>query len=184
MRTSVLFLHQAQQAVKEFFAQKDIEWNNERFLGDYYIEESSATCSCFPCPHELDNWGGEVEAIYVYDNSNNEEVFAVAYMLTNDFYLVQNHNGDHIESASSYEEALSIIDRYEREDKQDDTYEAGFYEVARWSYDENRFVPFDSLIYNLREDYYSEKATDLKSFLQSHNIIDAAIENELIRIIR
>jgi len=184
MRTSVLFLHQAQQAVKEFFAQKDIEWNNERFLGDYSIEESSATCSCFPCPRELDNWGGEVEAIYVYDNSNNEEVFAVAYTLTNDFYLVQNYNGDHIESASSYEEALSIIDRYEREDKQDDTYEAGFYEVARWSDDENRFVPFDSLIYNLCEDYKTEKATDIKNYLFARGISDAAIENELRRLIR
>jgi hypothetical protein len=44
-----------------------------------YVEERSADCSAFPCPNELGTWSGETNAIYLYNDETNEEMFACAY---------------------------------------------------------------------------------------------------------
>ncbi len=70
MRESFYFYEDAQELVNDFV--KDYE-------GNCYVEEGSASCSSFPCPQELDTWGGETSAIYVYDEDSNEELLSVAY---------------------------------------------------------------------------------------------------------
>jgi hypothetical protein len=49
------------------------------YSGDVYVERGSANCSAFPCPDILESWSGETNAIYVYDVSSREEIFACAY---------------------------------------------------------------------------------------------------------
>lgn len=78
MRTSTYLLSDAINEVKEFLSDKGQEWaKGQNYAGEYSVEERSADCSAFPCPCELDDWSGEIPAIYVY--LGNEEVFAVAY---------------------------------------------------------------------------------------------------------
>ena len=79
MRTSVITYNEAINEVKDFFAGENLNWNGEKYVNDYKIEEGSADCSAFSCPRGLDDWSGEVSAIYIYDIEKNEEVFAVAY---------------------------------------------------------------------------------------------------------
>ena len=61
----------------ECIQQVDIFLNDYR--GDVYVERGAADCDKFPCPEELDDWSGQTNAIYVYDVSTGEEVFACAY---------------------------------------------------------------------------------------------------------
>ena len=46
------------------------------------------------------------------------------------YFITCRENGDVIEKASSYEEALSIIAEYESSDKEDGTYTDNFYEIV------------------------------------------------------
>lgn len=70
MRTSTLSYEEALEIVDSYLnsCNKDI-----------YVENSSADCATFPCPEELGSWCGETNAIYVYDVSTGEELFACAY---------------------------------------------------------------------------------------------------------
>lgn len=43
------------------------------------IKERSGDCSEFPSPDEFLNWSGETNAICLYNDETNEEVFACAY---------------------------------------------------------------------------------------------------------
>ena len=78
MRTSTYTYSEAINEVKVFLAGENLNWNGEKYVNNYSIEESSADSSAFPCPRELGSWSGEVNAIYVY-RDYTEEVFAVAY---------------------------------------------------------------------------------------------------------
>lgn len=70
MRTSTLTYEQCTQQVDNFL---------NGFSGDVYVESGAADCAKFPCPSELDSWSGETNAVYVYDVSTGEEIFACAY---------------------------------------------------------------------------------------------------------
>lgn len=78
MRTSVITYNEAVNEVKDFFREKGLEWNNEKYINQYTVRENSADCDAFPCPRGLDSWSGETSALYVEDEDLNE-VFAVAY---------------------------------------------------------------------------------------------------------
>lgn len=79
MRTSVINYRDAVNEVKEWFKGEGLEWNGEKYLGNFMIEDRSADCDAFPCPCGLDSWSGETSALYIYDYEENEEKFAVAY---------------------------------------------------------------------------------------------------------
>lgn len=82
MRLSVINRSEAINEVREWFKGESLEWNGEKYLGNYIIEERSADCDNFPCPRGLDSWGGETSAYYIY-NEENEEILAVAYWQDN-----------------------------------------------------------------------------------------------------
>lgn len=73
MRKSVMTYDEAKELVNDFVESAKEEGMN------VYVEERSADCEAFPCPRELDGWQGETNAICVYDEDANEEVYAVAY---------------------------------------------------------------------------------------------------------
>lgn len=81
MRTSVINYCEAVNEVKEWFKSEGLEWNGEKYLGNFTIEDRSADCDAFPSPRGLDSWSGETSALYIYDYEENEEKFAVAYWL-------------------------------------------------------------------------------------------------------
>lgn len=68
MRKSVLTYEEAMELVSDYSGRDDCR-----------VVEAAASCHEFPCPCELDSWSGETNAIYVYDDATNEEIFAVAY---------------------------------------------------------------------------------------------------------
>lgn len=78
MRTLTYNYNEAVNEVKDFFREKDLEWNGEKYIDKYIVTDRSADCDAFPCPRELDNWSGETSALYIEDEDLNE-VFAVAY---------------------------------------------------------------------------------------------------------
>ena len=79
MRTSVLTYNEAVEEVKNYFNGLGLNWDGKsKYVGDYVVEDNSADCCSFPCPRELDNWSGETNALYVYEDGV-KEVFAVAY---------------------------------------------------------------------------------------------------------
>lgn len=78
MRTSVINYSEAINEVKEWLKDENLEWNGEKYVGNYIVKDGSADCDAFPCPYGMDSWGGETSALYVY-NEYNEELFAVAY---------------------------------------------------------------------------------------------------------
>ena len=78
MRISVITYNEAVNEVKDFFREKGLEWNNEKYINQYTVRESSADCDAFPCPRGLDSWSGETSALYIEDEDLNE-IFAVAY---------------------------------------------------------------------------------------------------------
>lgn len=69
-RESAYTYSEAEEMVNDFAKYYD---------GNCRIEYRSADCSAFPCPREMDSWGGETCAIYVIDEDSNKEVYAVAY---------------------------------------------------------------------------------------------------------
>lgn len=73
MRTSTLTYNEALAEVNQ-----RVEWLKEDGVNTY-IEERSADCSAFPCPNELGTWSGETNAIYLYNEETNEEIFVCAY---------------------------------------------------------------------------------------------------------
>lgn len=78
MRTSVINYSEAINEVKEWLKDENLEWNGQKYIGNFIVEEHPADCNAFPCPRGLDTWSGETSAFYIY-NEDCEELFAVAY---------------------------------------------------------------------------------------------------------